>query len=164
MPSGTSVSEPNTIGITVAAMSMITVPATTGVNILRSSESRAASANWNSDDTTMRLAIVAGPPLTKAATHTAMNAPDVPMMSTCPAPTRPTRTAWRTVVTPLTISAAKTPHDMYAVRLPGNPRHDNHGQDHRRHDDHRGLQPRADGLQGGRTLVRFVANVIVNVV
>ena len=60
----------------------------------------------------IRLAIVAGPPLTSAATHTAMNAPDVPMMSTCPAPTRPTRTAWRTVVTPLTISAAKTPHDM----------------------------------------------------
>ena len=104
--------------MTVAAISMITVPATTGVNILRSSESRAANANWNSDDTTMRLAIVAGPPLTRAATHTAMNAPDVPMMSTCPAPTRPTRTAWRTVVTPLTISAAKTPHDMYESGCP----------------------------------------------
>ena len=45
VPSGTSVSEPNTIGMTVAAISMITVPATTGVNIRRSSESRAASAN-----------------------------------------------------------------------------------------------------------------------
>ena len=44
-PSGTSVNEANTIGMTVAAISMITVPATTGVNILRSSESRAASAN-----------------------------------------------------------------------------------------------------------------------
>ena len=56
--------------------------------------------------------MVAGPPFDRAATHTAMNAPDVPMMSTCPAPTRPTRTAWSTVVTPLTISAAKTPHEM----------------------------------------------------
>ena len=54
---------------------------------------------------------MAGPPLVRAATHTAMNAPDVPMMSTCPEPIRPTRTAWRTVVTPLTSSAAKTAHD-----------------------------------------------------
>ena len=45
VPSGTSVSESNTIGMTVAAISMITVPATTGVNIRRSSERRAASAN-----------------------------------------------------------------------------------------------------------------------
>ena len=45
VPSGTSVKESNTIGMTVAAISMITVPATTGVNIRRSSESRAASAN-----------------------------------------------------------------------------------------------------------------------
>ena len=57
--------------MTVAAISIITVPETTGVNIRRSSESRAASANWNSDDTTMRLAIMAGPPFTRAATHTA---------------------------------------------------------------------------------------------
>ena len=39
-PSGTSISEPNTIGITVAAINMMTVPATTGVNILRRKESR----------------------------------------------------------------------------------------------------------------------------
>ena len=45
VPSGTSVNEAKTIGMTVAAISMITVPATTVVNILRSSESRAASAN-----------------------------------------------------------------------------------------------------------------------
>ena len=100
------------MGMTVAAISIITVPDTTGVKIRRSSESRHAIRNWNSDETTMRLAIVEGPPLTRAATHTAMKAPDVPMMSTCPAPIRPTRTAWSTVVTPLTSSAAKTPHDM----------------------------------------------------
>ena len=39
--------------------------------------------------------------------QTAMKAPDVPMMSTCPAPIRPIRTAWSTVLTPLTMSAAK---------------------------------------------------------
>ena len=78
----------------------------------RSSESRAAIANWNSDDMTMRLAIVDGPPSTSAVTQTAMNAPDVPMMSTCPAPIRPAFAVWRMVVAPLTIRAAKMAHDM----------------------------------------------------
>ena len=81
-PSGTSVSMPNTMGNTVVAISMMTVPETTGVNMRRRSDRRAAIANWNSDDTTMRLAIVAGPASTIAATHTAMNAPDVPIIST----------------------------------------------------------------------------------
>ena len=53
-----------------------------------------------------------GPPSTRAATQTAMKAPDVPIISTCPAPIRPTRTVWRTVVTPLISSAAKTAHDV----------------------------------------------------
>ena len=99
------------IGITVTAMSMMTVPETTGVKIRRRSESRAASRNWKKEEMTMRLAMVAGPPLTRAATQTAMNAPDVPMISTCPAPIRPTLTACKTVVIPLIISAANTPHD-----------------------------------------------------
>ena len=101
----------NTMGMTVTGINIITVPETTGVNIRRSSERRAASKNWISDETTMRPAMVAGPPLTRAATHTAMNTPDVPMMSTCPAPTGPTRTACSTVVIPQTSSAAKTAHD-----------------------------------------------------
>ena len=45
VPSGTSASKPKTIGMTVTAISMITVPETTGVIIRRSSESRAAKAN-----------------------------------------------------------------------------------------------------------------------
>ena len=100
-----------TSGMTVAAISMITVPETTGVNIRRSTESRAASANWNSDEMTIRLAIVEGPPSIRAATQTAMNAPDVPIIRMWPDPNRPTRTAWRMVVAPLTSSAAKTAHD-----------------------------------------------------
>ena len=60
----------------------------------------------------IRLAIVDGPPVTRAATQTAMKAPEVPMMSTCPAPIRPTRTAWRIVVPPLISSAAKTAQEM----------------------------------------------------
>ena len=111
--SGTSPRVSNTIGITVAVISITTTPATTGVKMRRSSESLDAIANWNSDDTTTRLAIVDGPPSISAATQTAMNAPDVPMIRTCPAPTRPTRTAWTMVVTPLTSIAAKTAQDRY---------------------------------------------------
>ena len=72
----------NTIGITVTAISMITVPATVGVSILRSKDSRAASTNWNSEEMTTRVASSAGPPLARAATQTAMNAPEVPISST----------------------------------------------------------------------------------
>ena len=53
-----------------------------------------------------------GPPSTSAATQTAMNAPEVPMMSTWPAPMRPTRTAWRMVQAPLISRAAKAAQAM----------------------------------------------------
>ena len=91
--SGAAVMVSKTIGMTVAAISMMTVPETTGVKMRRNRESRAESANWKSAEMTMRVAIREGPPSTIAATQTAMKAPDVPMMSTCPAPTRPTRMA-----------------------------------------------------------------------
>ena len=110
VPSGTLVSEPKMTGATVTAISMITVPVTTGVKIRRSNDSRHASRNWNSAETTTRLASVAGPASSSAATHTAMNAPDVPMMSTCPEPKRPHRAACSTVVSPQTTIAANTPH------------------------------------------------------
>ena len=94
----------------MAAISIITVPVTVGVKMRRSSDSLAASMNWNSDEMTTRLASVAGPPSFKAATQTAMKAPDVPMISTCPEPKRPHRAAWSTVVRPQTTKAANTPH------------------------------------------------------
>ena len=110
VPSGTSVSRPKTIGMTVTGISMITVPATVGVMIRLSRESRAESANWNSDEITIRVASRAGPPCASAVTQTAMKAPEVPMRRTYPAPMRPARTACRIVVSPLTASAAKTAH------------------------------------------------------
>ena len=100
----------NTMGITVAAISMITEPATTGVKIRRSSNSLAASRNWNSEDTMTRLAMVAGPASRSATMHTAKNAPDVPMIRICPEPMRPNRTACTRVVSPLMNSAAKAAH------------------------------------------------------
>ena len=108
---GTCISMSKTIGITVTAISMMTVPATVGVRIRRRRESRAESANWKNEEMTTRVASMAGPPSAIAATQTAMNAPEVPIMSTYPAPTRPTRTAWSTVVTPLTATAANTAQD-----------------------------------------------------
>ena len=101
---------PKMIGITVTAISMITVPATVGVMIRRSSESRSESRNWNSAEMATRVASRPGPPSTSDVTQTAMKAPEVPMSSGYPAPMRPTRTACMIVVIPLTRSAAKTAH------------------------------------------------------
>ena len=66
-------------GITVTAMSMMTVPATVGVMILRTHASRAAKPNWNSAEMSTSVASMAGPPSASAVTLTAMNAPEVPM-------------------------------------------------------------------------------------
>ena len=106
-PSGTSLSVSKTIGITVTAISMITVPETTGVNKRRSRERRDASRNWKSEEMTMRLAMVAEPPSTRALTQTAMKAPDVPITSRWSEPMRQKRTACRNVEMPLTMRAAK---------------------------------------------------------
>ena len=61
---------------------MMTVPATVGVRIRRNRESRAASANWKSDETTTSVASIAGPPSAIAVMQTAMKAPEVPIRST----------------------------------------------------------------------------------
>ena len=74
-------------------MSMITVPETTGVKMRRSRARFAATWKWTSEETTIRLAMSGGPPSSSAATQTAMNAPEVPMMRTCPEPMYPNRTA-----------------------------------------------------------------------
>ena len=107
-PSGTSASISKAIGTIVTAMSAMTVPATVGVMMRLSSASRAASPNWIREEITISVASIAGPPWVRAVTHTAMNAPDVPMMSMWPAPIRPKRTACAIVLIPLMTSAANT--------------------------------------------------------
>ena len=89
-PSGTCLSISKMIGITVTGISMITVPAA-GVRIRRSSDRWDDRMNWKNDDTSTRVASIAGPPWTSAVTQTAIKAPEVPMRSTWPAPKRPTR-------------------------------------------------------------------------
>ena len=106
------------MGITVAAISMMTIPATVGVITRRSQVSRKASPNWNREETRTRTASSAGPPSRSAATEIAMKAPEVPMSRTCPAPNRPTRFACRMVERPHTVSAAKTAQERYGSPSP----------------------------------------------
>ena len=97
-----------TMGMTVTAISMMIVPATAGVMIRRTAAIRRTSRNWKNDEATTSVASRPGPPSTSAVTHTEMNAPDVPIMRTWPAPRRPSRTACSIVVSPLISSAPKT--------------------------------------------------------
>ena len=94
------------------------------------------------------LAIVDGPPSTSAATHTAMKAPDVPMMSTCPAPIRPNRA----------VPGPNGGDSADQQRREDGPRQVlsgcsairatmTSGQDHRRHNNHGGLQFLASWLE-----------------
>ena len=92
---------------------MSAVPDTIGVTIRRRNGSHAAMANWNSDDTTMRLANVARSACVRATTEIAMKWGPAPVIRMCPAPTRPTCAACRAVVTPAMTSAAKTAHPRY---------------------------------------------------
>ena len=111
VPGGTSTSMSKSSGMTVTGISMITVPATTGVRTRRKSDSREASPNWKREETRTSVASSAGPPSAIAVMHTAMNAPDVPISRTYPAPIRPKRTAWLRVLTPLIATDAKTAQD-----------------------------------------------------
>ena len=76
---GTSFSMSKMMGMTVTAISMMTVPATVGVITRRTQDSRADSTNWKSADTKTSVASMPGPPSASAVTDTAMNAPEVPI-------------------------------------------------------------------------------------
>ena len=67
-PSGTWRSRSNRSGMTVTAMSMITVPATTGVMMRRRSASFHESPNWKSEEAMTSVASRPGPPSTSAVT------------------------------------------------------------------------------------------------
>ena len=82
LPSGVLVSIPNTARMTVAAISISTVPDTTGVITRRSSESRAATTNFSRDESTTRLASIVGPPCERAVMQMAIAGSAVPITST----------------------------------------------------------------------------------
>ena len=99
-----------TMGMTVTAISMITVPQTVGVKMRRRRARRAERANCTRAEAATSDASMPGPPSARAVTHTAMNAPEVPIIRMYPEPTYPMRRAWNAVVTPLMASAAKAAH------------------------------------------------------
>ena len=118
LPSGTSSSMPNTNGITVTGISMITVPETVGVTMRRNSARRADSRSWKSAETTTRVASIAGPPSATAVMHTPMKAAELPITSTWPPPIRPMRSDCNAVVTPEIATAANTAHTTDASGAP----------------------------------------------
>ena len=106
------------MGMTVTAISMITVPATVGVITRRRSDRRDEIRNWNREEATISVASSAGPPRSSAATDTAMKTPDVPMSRTYPAPILPIGLACTSVVMPQINSAAKAAQVRYASLPP----------------------------------------------
>ena len=82
VPFGTSPSILKMIGMTATGISMITVPATVGVKMRRNNDSRDASANWNREEMTTRVASMPGPPFAIAVMQTEMKAPEVPISRT----------------------------------------------------------------------------------
>ena len=113
-PAGPSVRRPKTTGSTVAGTSMFTVPTMVGVSRRLNRARRREMTMGTSDDATTRVASRAGPPSERAPTETPMKAPAGPIVSTYPAPTRPSLAACRAVLTPLTATAQNTAHDRYA--------------------------------------------------
>ena len=105
---GTALSRLKTAGMTVTGISMTTVPETDGVRTRWNSESRAARTRGTTEAINTRIAISAGPPSATAVMQTAMKAPEAPITSTWPEPSRQARKACRTVVAPQIATVANT--------------------------------------------------------
>ena len=88
---------------------MVTVPVTTGVKIRRKVGSHQASATWTTQQTTSKLANVAGPAAEVVATMIAMNSAAGQVSTMWPAPKRQNRIACTAVITEVISSAVKTP-------------------------------------------------------
>ena len=113
-PGGASVRRPKTTGSTVAGTSMFTVPTMVGVRRHLNRARRREMTMGTSDDATTSGASRAGPPAERALTATPMKATAGPIVSTYPAPTRPSLAACSTVHTPLIATAQNTAQDRYA--------------------------------------------------
>ena len=86
-----------------------------------------------------------GPPSTRAATQTAMKAPRRPHNQHVPGPDPPDPDSLENSRDPADQQRCKDGPRCVAVRLLGDPGNDNNGQDHRRNDDHGGLNAGANG-------------------
>ena len=153
-PGGRPRSTSATTTSSVAAMSMMTVPETTGVKMPRTRAMFAPTWKWTIEETTMRLAMSGGPPSSSAVTQTAMNAPgahdeDVPRADVSDADGLE--------------HGRRAAHEQggegdVGVGLSGDAGHDRDG-DYDGGDDHkRGLQAGAQRERDGQALVRLIAN------
>ena len=106
VPAGTSVNSPKADGINVAGISMMTVPETVGVRILRNSVSRKDIASGTTDAMSTRVASSGRPPSATAVTPTPTTASDVPITATYPEPKWPILSACIIVVRPQIAIAA----------------------------------------------------------
>ena len=117
-PAGTSVNSPKADGISVAGISMMTVPETVGVRILRKSVSRNERASGTADATSTKVASSERPPSATAVTPTPTTASEVPITATYPEPKRRVRSACIIVVRPQMAIAANKIHERSASLPP----------------------------------------------
>ena len=106
------------MGSTLTAISMVTVPVTTGVKIRRSVGSHHASPICTTQQTTSRLANVAGPAAEMDATMIPMNRAAGDVNTTWPAPNRHAWNDCNAVTIALISSAAKTLHARWVSARP----------------------------------------------
>ena len=96
------------MGSTLTAISMVTVPVTTGVKMRRSVGNHRASATWITQQTTTRLANVDGPAEVTVVTMSPMKSAAGQVSTMWPAPNRQNWNACNAVMAALISSAAKT--------------------------------------------------------
>ena len=89
--------------------------------------------------------MVEGPLLTKAATHTAMKAPEVPMMSNIPSADPPDSYSLENGRASADYQRRKDGPRKVTLGLLSNPSHNDYGQDHRCHNYHGGLKTGPNG-------------------
>ena len=107
-PAGKSCTLSKAMGSTLTAISIVTVPVTTGVKILRRVGIHQASATWTTQHVTSSVANVDGPADETVATMIAMNSAAGQVSTTWPAPNRQAWNACNAVIAALITSAAKT--------------------------------------------------------
>ena len=158
-PSGTSCRVSNITGMTVAAISMITVPDTTGVNILRSREKPGSQQELNQGGDQNEARHRGGAGFQQGRNAHGYECPrrshDQDVSS--PDSPHPHGLEDRSDATDKQCRE-DAPRDV-AIGLLGDPGHNDHGQHHRRHDDDGRLQARTEGYRRGRILIWLVAYV-----
>ena len=149
------------IGMTVTAISMITVPVTVGVMIRRNIESRAESTNWQKDEMTIRVASSPGPPCMSAVTLTAMKAPEGAHQEDVSGADAPEAHRLQHRGQPTDDECREHRPRHVGITLASRPDHDHRRQHDTRDAEHGLLEAEAEGKREGWAFVGFVADFLV---